>query len=287
MLDKQENFRLQQLAHEARVNLCKLSAGYHGSIHMGGGLSMIEVMTCLFHHTMRVGPELVDDPERDRFVLSKGHGAASMYVVMAQKGLIDYDDLYATYGHLNSKFGQHPCKAHLPFLEASTGSLGHGLPISLGLAASAKQKQRQHRVFCLIGDGESCEGSIWEAAMTAPSLGLGNLVVVADRNRQLMISHSEDHIHLEPYADKWRAFGWNTIELDDGNDMNQVVATFDSLNGYAEDVPTIVIANTVKGKNVSFMERQIKWHASKINEADLVTALHDLDAVWEKEMQES
>ena len=171
-------------------------------------------------------------------------------------------------------------------LDASTGSLGHGLSISVGLAASAKQRGQKHRIFCLMGDGETCEGSVWEAAMTGRALRLGNLVAVVDRKRQLMTSFSEDSVMMDPYTDKWRAFGWKVIEISDGNDMGQVVDAFDGLPGSGGDIPTVVIADTVKGKNVSFMERQIKWHAGSLNEKDLKTALADLDAALKEQRKE-
>lgn len=285
MTEKNEIARLQKLAYEARRDLCKMCGAYSGNVHMGGDMSMIDVLTALFHHTMHVSPELENDPERDRFILSKGHGAVCMYIIMAQKGFFDYKEICDTYGKVGSKFGQHPCKTRLPMLDASTGSLGHGLPLSVGMAASAKQKGAQHRVFCMMGDGETCEGSVWEAAMTGRALGLGNLVALVDRNKQLMTSFSEDSIKLDPYADKWRAFGWNVIEVQDGNDMKQVVAALDSLPA-GGDTPTIIIANTVKGKHISFMERQIKWHAGSLNEQDLATALADLEAAYEKQKEE-
>ena len=277
MADKKEVLRLLELAHQARRDLC--------NIHMGGDMSMIDVLTCLFHRTMQIGPDLVQAPERDRFILSKGHGAACMYIIMAQKGFFDYQEICDTYGQVGSKFGQHPCKTRLPMLDASTGSLGHGLPLSVGMAASSRQKGRKNRVFCMMGDGETCEGSVWEAAMSGHAQKLGNLVAIVDRNKQLMTSFSEDSIRMEPYADKWRAFGWNVIEIEDGNNMAQIVEAFDRLPNSDTEIPTVVIANTVKGKNVSFMERQIKWHAGSLNEADLATALKDIDEAFEKQKE--
>lgn len=286
MAEKTEVLRLRDLAWQARVNLCKLCGSYGGNIHMGGDMSMMDVLTCLFHHTMKVGPEMEEDPKRDRFILSKGHGAACMYIVMALKGFFSYEEICETYGQAGSKFGQHPCKTHLPMLDVSTGSLGHGLAIAAGLAASAKQRGQNHRVFCMMGDGETCEGSVWEAAMTARAQKLGNLVAVVDRNRQLMTSFSEESICMDPYTDKWKAFGWNVVEIEDGNDMEQVTDALDSLENVDAQIPTVVIANTVKGKGISFMERQIKWHAGSLNEKDLETALAELDAVREQQRKE-
>lgn len=286
MAEKTEVLRLRDLAWQARVNLCKLCGSYGGNIHMGGDMSMMDVLTCLFHHTMKVGPELEEDPKRDRFILSKGHGAACMYIVMALKGFFSYEEICETYGQVGSKFGQHPCKTHLPMLDVSTGSLGHGLAIAAGLAASAKQRGQNHRVFCMMGDGETCEGSVWEAAMTARAQKLGNLVAVVDRNRQLMTSFSEESICMDPYTDKWKAFGWNVVEIRDGNDMEQVTDALDLLENADAQIPTVVIANTVKGKGISFMERQIKWHAGSLNEKDLETALAELDAAREQKRKE-
>ena len=286
MAEKTEVLRLRDLAWQARVNLCKLCGSYGGNIHMGGDMSMMDVLTCLFHHTMKVGPEMEEEPKRDRFILSKGHGAACMYIVMALKGFFSYEEICETYGQAGSKFGQHPCKTHLPMLDVSTGSLGHGLAIAAGLAASAKQRGQSHRVFCMMGDGETCEGSVWEAAMTARAQKLGNLVAVVDRNRQLMTSFSEKSICMDPYTDKWKAFGWNVVEIEDGNDMEQVTDALDSLENADAQIPTVVIANTVKGKGISFMERQIKWHAGSLNEKDLETALAELDAAREQQRKE-
>lgn len=286
MAEKTEVLRLRDLAWQARVNLCKLCGSYGGNIHMGGDMSMMDVLTCLFHHTMKVGPEMEEEPKRDRFILSKGHGAACMYIVMALKGFFSYEEICETYGQAGSKFGQHPCKTHLPMLDVSTGSLGHGLAIAAGLAASAKQRGQNHRVFCMMGDGETCEGSVWEAAMTARAQKLGNLVAVVDRNRQLMTSFSEESICMDPYTDKWKTFGWNVVEIEDGNDMEQVTDALDSLENADAQIPTVVIANTVKGKGISFMERQIKWHAGSLNEKDLETALAELDAAREQQRKE-
>ena len=138
----------------------------------------------------------------------------------------------------------------------------------------------------MMGDGETCEGSVWEAAMAGHALKLGNLVAIVDRNKQLMTSFSEDSILMDPYADKWRAFGWNVVELEDGNDMNQVVEALDNLPASSSDVPTVIVANTVKGKNISFMERQLKWHCGSLTEEDLKTALSDLETVYEQQRKE-
>ena len=284
MAKKKEVARLQELAYQMRVNLVKLCGSYAGNIHMGGDMSMSDVLTCLFHHTMNIDPKDIKMPTRDRFILSKGHGAVCMYITMALRGFFDYDEIVRTYGKLDSAFGQHPCKVQLPGVETSTGSLGHGLPICVGMAAAARARGEKHRVFCMMGDGETCEGSVWEAAINGHALGLGNLVAIVDRNKQLMTSFSEDSVKLEPYADKWRAFGWNVVEIN-GNDMNEVVDAFDALPASDSKVPTMIVANTVKGARISFMEKQIKWHCGSLNEKDLQTALDDLKAAYAREKE--
>ena len=282
MADKKEVARLEDLAYQARCNLIKLCGAYSGNIHMGGDLSMIDVLTCLYHHTMNVDPKDIQMPTRDRFILSKGHGAVCMYIVMALRGFFDYDEIVRTYGKLDSAYGQHPCKVRLPGVETSTGSLGHGLAICVGLAAAAKTAGAKHRVFCMMGDGETCEGSVWEAAINGHALGLGNLVGIVDRNKQLMTSFSEDSVKLEPYADKWKAFGWNVVEID-GHDMNAIVDVLDNLPPASSMRPTAIVAHTIKGKGVDFMERVIGWHAGSLNQEDFQQALKDLAKNYGKE----
>ena len=155
--------------------------------------------------------------------------------------------------------------------------MGHGLAMAVGMALSAKQRKQSHRVYCLMGDGETCEGSVWEAALSGSSYKLGNLVAIVDRNGQLMTSFSEDLIHLEPYADKWRSFGWNVLECD-GHDMAALVTAFDSLPAAESDKPTAIVCSTVKGKGVSFMERNLGWHAGSLSEEDMERALNEIAA---------
>lgn len=267
--------RLEDLAYELRVKLMELCGTYEGAVHIGGDLSAADILTVLYHHGMNVDPKDIAMPDRDRFVLSKGHAAVCMYIAMAIRGFFDYDEIVRTYGKLGSAYGMHPCKVQLPGVECSTGSLGHGLGLAVGMAAWARQQGKSHRVFTLVGDGESCEGSIWEAAIAARSLRLGNLVMFLDRNKQFMTSMSEDRVILEPYADKWRAFGWNVVEVD-GHDMSQLVPAVDGLPDVDSQLPTAVVCHTVKGKGVSFMERDIGWHAGSVNKGDLAKALDSL-----------
>lgn len=273
---------LEDLAFELREKLLHLCGTYEGAVHIGGDLSAADIFTVLFQYGMNVDPTDIANPERDRFVLSKGHAAVCMYIAMAIRGFFSYDGIVDTYGQLDSAYGMHPCKVQLPGVEASTGSLGHGLPIAVGMALSARGRGEDHRVFCLLGDGETGEGSVWEAVMAARSNKLGNLVAFVDRNRQLMTSFAEERVMFEPYPDKWRAFGWNVVEID-GHEMSQLVAAVDALPAPDSDVPTVIVAETVKGKGVDFMERNLAWHAGSLGAADLERALAALNASRDKE----
>ena len=277
MADPKEVRRLQNLALEMRKKLLNLCGNYDGIVHIGGDLSMTDLLIGLYHHGMKVDPGDIKSPTRDRFLLSKGHGAVCMYIAMSLRGYFDYNEIVRTYGQLDSAYGMHPCKIQLPGVECSTGSLGQGLAIAVGLAFSARQKKESHRVFCMMGDGETCEGEVWEAANTAGSYKLGNLIGIVDRNKQLMTSFDGEYMHLEPYADKWRAFNWNVVELD-GHDMRQIVDALDNIPPVTSQKPTVLIASTVKGKGVSFMEKNIGWHAGALSKADMEKAMADVEA---------
>jgi transketolase len=268
---------LEDYAYELRQKLLNLCGVYDGFVHIGGDLSAADIFTVMYQYALNVDPKNIALPTRDRFILSKGHAAVCMYITMAIRGFFDYDEIVSTYGKLGSAYGMHPCKVQLPGVECSSGSLGHGLAMAAGMALSARQRKQGHRVFCLLGDGETCEGSVWEAALTGSSYGLGNLVAVVDRNKQMMTSFTEDVIKLNPYPEKWSSFGWNVIECD-GHSMKELVGAIDRLPGVETGKPTAVICNTVKGKGVSFMERQIKWHAGTLSMEDMQKALDELAA---------
>lgn len=273
---------LEDLAFELRSKLLELCGTYEGAVHIGGDLSAADIFTALFHYGLHVDPTDLRNPARDRFVLSKGHAAVCMYITMAMRGFFSYEGIVETYGQLDSAYGMHPCKVQLPGVEASTGSLGHGLPIAVGMALSARGRGESHRVVTLLGDGETGEGSVWEAAMAARSNKLGNLVAFVDRNRQLMTSFAEERVVFEPYPDKWAAFGWNVVHVD-GHDMAQLVEAIDALPPTDSDRPTVVVCETVKGKGVDFMEHNLAWHAGSLGAADLERAMAALLASREKE----
>ena len=282
MADQKEVKRLQDLACEMRTKLLNLCGNYDGIVHIGGDLSMTDLLIGLFHHGLNINPKDISMPTRDRFLLSKGHGAVCMYIAMSLRGFFDYDEIVRTYGKIDSAYGMHPCKIHLPGVECSSGSLGQGLAMAVGLAFSARQKKQTHRVFCMMGDGETCEGEIWEAANTAGSYKLGNLVGIVDRNKQMMTSFDQDFMNLEPYSDKWKAFNWNVVEID-GHDMKQIVDALDNLPEITNQKPTMIIGNTVKGKGVSFMERNIGWHAGTLSKVDMEKAIAEVQGARAKE----
>ena len=270
--------QLEDLAYELRKKLLTLCGTYAGIVHIGGDLSVADIFTVLFQYGLNVDPKDIAMPTRDRFILSKGHAAVCMYITMAIRGFFDYDEIVRTYGQLDSAYGMHPCKVQLPGVECSSGSLGHGLSMAVGMALSSRQRKQTNRVFCIMGDGETCEGSVWEAAMAGSSYKLGNLVAFIDRNRQMMTSFTEEGVMtLEPYADKWRSFGWNTVVVN-GHNMAELVAAVDNLPPFDSGKPTAVVCETTKGKGVSFMERNLGWHAGSLSEEDMAKALDEISA---------
>ena len=286
MADAKEVKRLQDLALDMRKKLLYLCGNYDGIVHIGGDLSMTDLLIGLYHHGMKVDPKDIKNPKRDRFLLSKGHGAVCMYIAMSLRGYFDYNEIVRTYAQLDSAYGMHPCKIQLPGVECSTGSLGQGLAVAVGLAFSARQKKESHRVFCMMGDGETCEGEIWEAANTAGSYKLGNLIGIVDKNNQLMSSFAGESMSFEHYADRWKAFNWNVVEID-GHNMGQIVDALDNLPPITNQKPTALIATTIKGKGVSFMERQIGWHAGSLSKADMEKAIADVEVAYARERSAS
>lgn len=257
--------RLLRLAHEA------------ASLHIGGDLSMTDEMTVIFEYLLRLDPAHPKWPDRDRFVLSKGHGAGALYIALANRGYFDVEEIYATYGKLGTRFGMHPCRNHLPGVETSTGSLGHGLGIIVGMGLAARLDGRQNRVVTLIGDGELNEGSIWEAAMAASHYKLGNLVAFIDKNDLMMDGQVDDVMRVSPVDAKFAAFGWRVVNVD-GNDMAQLVAAVDDLPPPDSDVPTVIVGQTVKGKGVDFMEHQQGWHSGSIDADTLRRCIEQVEA---------
>jgi transketolase len=247
---------------------------HHAKVgHPGGDLSAADVLVTLYLDVMRLRVAEPQWAERDRFIMSKGHCSASFYATLAEAGLIPKEWL-ASYMDPLSKLNGHPDRNKVPGVEANTGALGHGLPIAVGCALAAKMRRAAWRTFVLTGDGELQEGSNWEAAMTAATYGLDNLVLIVDRNRIQQGDFTEKTIRMDPLPEKWEAFGWRVAEVD-GHD-------YDALRGVLAGAPleagrpTCVIANTVKGRGVSFMENRPEWHHGVPTEAQVAAAREEL-----------
>ncbi len=246
-----------------------------GAGHIGGDLSMVDILTVLYFSFLRVDPARPDWPERDRFILSKGHGAGAFYTTLAAAGFFEDAEL-DTFMKPESRLNGHPSSSLLPSVEASTGPLGHGLPIGVGMALAAKLRRSPARTVVLVGDGELQEGSNWEAAMAAPQFGLENLTVFVDRNRFQQGAATETTIALDPLPEKWRAFRWAVVEVD-GHDipaLRRVLAELPIEQGK----PTCVVANTHKGQGVSFMRDRGEWHHRVQTAEETVVALQELEA---------
>jgi len=252
--------KLNELAAEFRIWIIDmLTAAKSG--HPGGSLSAIDLITALFFSEMKgIDPQKLDQ-ERDHFILSKGHAVPALYAVLCKKGFIPYDEL-KTLRQTGSRLQGHPDRVRMPIVEASTGSLGQGLSVAQGMALGAKMDGKSSRIYCLLGDGEIQEGQIWEAALSAPKFGLSNLCVILDNNNGQIDGPVSQVMPIEPIADKWKAFGWHVIEID-GHNMDQILTAFQEardLETKGEKKPVFILARTVKGKGVSFMEHKIEWH---------------------------
>lgn len=246
-----------------------------GQGHPGGDLSATDILSALYFDILRIDSSSPAAPDRDRFVMSKGHCTGALYTALAGAGFFPEAEL-ETYLKPESRLNGHPNRVYLPGVETNTGPLGHGLPVAVGIAIAGQIDKADYRVFVLTGDGELQEGSMWEAAMLAGHRGLGNLTVIVDRNRLQQGAGTEDTNSLEPLADKWRAFGWDVVEAS-GHDHRVLLETFDAA-GEPRSRPRCIIADTVKGKGVSFMENQAGWHHGVPNPEQFAQALAELDA---------
>ena len=245
-----------------------------GQGHTGADLSETDILATLFFGVLNIDRERLDDPERDRFILSKGHGIGGFYCMLAEAGYLD-EALLSTYLKFDSRLPGHPVRQKTPVIELNTGALGHGLPVGVGLALAGKMSGRSYRVFVLTGDGELQEGSVWEAAMSASRFALGRLIVIVDRNTLQLADRTETIMPLEPLADKWRAFGFDVRECS-GHDPAALIETIGSLD-LAGAKPHVIIARTVKGKGVSFIEDQASWHHKVPADAQVDRAIEELE----------
>jgi transketolase len=248
-----------------------------GAGHTGGGLSCLDILNVLYHRVLRVSPRTIADPHRDRYVQSKGHCVEALYAVLADRGFFPASDLDHV-GRYQSPYVGHPTR-HIPGIEMNTGALGHGLPICVGMALAGKMDGAPYRVFTLLGDGELAEGSNWEAALAAAHYGLDNLVAILDHNSLQISGPTHEVMRNEPLDEKWRAFGWSVCTVN-GHDYAELTRAL--THPPEPGKPTFVIAHTVKGKGVSFMENVARWHHGVPSEAEFKLALLELDAAEAK-----
>lgn len=263
---------LKKSCKDVRGDIVKMTAAA-GSGHPGGSLSAVELMTALYLNVMNHRPEEVTWPERDRFILSKGHVCPVLYSVMARSGYFPVEELL-TLRNLGSKLQGHPSSKLLPGVEVSSGSLGQGLSIANGLALSAKLNKKDFRIYCLLGDGELQEGQVWEAVMTAAHYKLDQVCALVDYNNLQIDGAVESVMGVAPLVEKWQSFNWHTIEID-GHDLSQVLAAYEEAK-QTKGKPSVIIATTVKGKGCSFMENVAGWHGKSCNEKELQIALDDI-----------
>ena len=228
-----------------------------GGGHIGGDMSVIDALMVLYKNHLNIKPSTVDDPDRDRFVLSKGHAMEAYYAVLCEEGYLDLDDVKARFQKFGSPYIGHP-NNKLPGIEMNSGSLGHGLPVAVGMALAAKMDGRDYRSYVFMGDGELAEGSVWEGAMSAGNYALDNLCALVDRNRLQISGNTEDVMKQNSQEERWAAFGWNVLSVP-GNDLAALDAAF-TLAAQTKGKPTVIIANTTKGYGSSLMEDKASWH---------------------------
>lgn len=246
----------EQLAWKIRRHGIEMTHISGGS-HIASILSVADIIAVLYNDVMHVDPKNPRMEDRDRLILSKGHAGASIYAALAEKGFFDTEELKTHYAD-GSRLSGHVSHKGVPGVEFSTGSLGHGLPVGAGMANAAKLDEKKHRVFVVMGDGECDEGAVWEAALLARQFKLNNLTAVIDHNKMQSLDYCENTLSLSPFAEKWKAFGWNVFDID-GHDHNALRKAFARAKE-STDKPNVIIANTVKGKGISFMEFDILWH---------------------------
>lgn len=265
--------KLQKIAKDIRKNIFKTICDGGGG-HIPASLSIVEILVFLYHNILNIDPVNPEKEDRDRFILSKGHACVALYNILAEKGFFPKSELNK-FGKKNSILGGHPDMHKIPGVEASTGSLGHGLPFGMGMALAGKLNKKDYRIFVLLGDGECQEGSIWEAAMFAPQNKLDNLVSIIDYNKIQAMDYLDKIVSVDPIANKWRAFGWEVREVD-GHSFADLNKTFLHIP-FVKDKPSMVIAHTTKGKGISFMENAPIWHYRFPNEEELKIACKELD----------
>lgn len=271
-LNDDEIKRLEDIAREIRCSILTMIREA-GVGHIGGSLSITDILVALYFKVLKINPRDPGWPDRDRLVMSKGHGAAAIYSTLAEKGFFPKEEL-RTFGLINSNLQVHPDKNRVPGIEASTGALGQGLSIGLGMALAARLNKKDYYTFIILGDGEIQEGQVWEAAMFASHYRIDNLTAVLDYNNVQLMGNVSEIMEIAPVAEKWSSFGWEVLEID-GHNFNQIIESLYKAKE-VKGKPTIIIANTTKGKGVSFMQNTCKWHGSVPTQEEYIKAVAEI-----------
>jgi transketolase len=281
-LNAEEKKQLDLTSRKLRGRIIKMIQDANCA-HLGSSLSCIDILTVLYWKVMNVTPETASSPDRDRFILSKGHAATSLYSTLAFKGFFD-KKLLDTFHKDGTLLAEHPVAHSLPGIEAATGSLGHGLPIACGLALAAKLQNKNYKVYVVMSDGECNEGSNWEAALFASAKKLDNIIAFIDYNKWQATGRSDEVLGIAPLSEKWEKFGWETHEIN-GHDLEAIYeAATHAKNKSPNGKPTMIVCNTIKGKGVSFMEDDNNWHYRAPNEEEFQKALVEL-GITESDLQ--
>ncbi|MCR5627199.1 MAG: transketolase [Lachnospiraceae bacterium] len=265
---------LKALAYELRKNTVDIIVNGGGG-HIGGDMSVMDALVTLYFDEMNISPDNADDPNRDRFIMSKGHSVESLYAVLAKKGFFPLEEVLDKFSKFGSQYIGHP-NNKLPGIEMNSGSLGHGLPVGVGMALAGKMNKAPYRVYVVMGDGELAEGSVWEGAMSGHNYNLDNLCAIVDRNHLQISGNTEDVMKQDSQAERWKAFGWNVIEIDDGNDIGKLKAAFKQAREHKGD-PSVIISNTVKGCGSPVMENKASWHHHVPSEDEYKEIMKDLE----------
>ncbi len=273
---------LKAMSYDLRRDVVDMIISGKGG-HIGGDMSMMDILVTLYFKVMNISPENQDDPNRDRFILSKGHSVETLYAVLAKKGFFPMEEVISQFSKFGSPYIGHP-NNKLPGIEMNSGSLGHGLPVAVGMALAGKQDGRNYRVYTIMGDGELAEGSVWEGAMSAAHYKLDNLCAVVDRNRLQISGSTEEVMHHDDLQARFEAFGWHVIQVD-GHDYDALVASFEKAK-HTKGQPTMLIANTVKGCGSAVMENKAGWHHHVPNQEEYEQILSDFNARKETALHE-
>ena len=265
---------LKVMSYDLRRDVVDMIISGKGG-HIGGDMSMMDILVTLYFKVMNISPENQDDPDRDRFILSKGHSVEALYAVLAKKGFFPIAEVIEKFSKFGSPYIGHP-NNKLPGIEMNSGSLGHGLPVAVGMALAGKQDGRNYRVYTIMGDGELAEGSVWEGAMSAGHYKLDNLCAVVDRNRLQISGSTEDVMHHDDLQARFEAFGWHVIQVN-GHDYDALAASFEEAK-HTKGQPTVLIANTVKGCGSDVMENKAGWHHHVPSQEEYEQILSDFTA---------